>query len=220
MSSFPFFAYQPPTEEQIATMRLSNESFVRSVMSYMGDEQSKEQLFTLLAILSLVNESPRMNGYFSGIVTGALTTRFDMCFCRGSDMDNSHTRESHFEMGEDTESEQSTTEPAPDLPRVTGKCSECDNEIDALPCKYCAFEVTDPGPPPEAPLETLSEEKILELEDTYKLDHSDVKGDTRVRCRRCGMQYPSLQDRMLRGPGECSGCEQAEKNGNWLDRWA
>lgn len=207
--SSPFSYFGAPSEEQLEQMQLAGESFTRQIFGFLTTDLNKDQLFTMMAVLGLVNKSPRTNGYFSGLVSGALSSRFDICMCRGQDISHEHTLASHFDMDEAEQSKQAST--APDGGPLPG-----DSEQPLAPGEQGYPEINEPADLTR----TLSPEEILDLEEVYKLDHSDVEGDTKVQCRKCGMEYPSIEDRMLRGVDECTGCEQAEKNGNWLNRWA
>lgn len=57
----------------------------------------------------------------------------------------------------------------------------------------------------------LPSEFIAEL-DVYNLNM--IKDEfPAVMCNNCGMQYPSLEDRKIKAPDECSGCQQKAKFG-------
>lgn len=49
--------------------------------------------------------------------------------------------------------------------------------------------------------------------DKYNLEHHFDSGVMRFRCRGCGREYPTLEDRELRKPEDCSGCHEKAKWG-------
>lgn len=57
-----------------------------------------------------------------------------------------------------------------------------------------------------------ADEELLDKAAEYNVELS-FKIWPKVRCRKCGTEFASLEDRFLRKPDECAGCIQKEKWG-------
>lgn len=106
--------------------------------------------------------------------------------------------------------------------RANGLCVNCgqpDHDHEAL-----AQELADAAPPPvdePAPGQLLipgtefTEEQHRQMAE-YGLD--DLRDEDTHQllgfiCLNCGMRYPSIEDRMLRNPDDCSGCHIKSAHG-------
>lgn len=62
-------------------------------------------------------------------------------------------------------------------------------------------------------LEASAEDRRQILAKKYNVSFSPYHVLPEVTCNGCGLQYPSLRDRMLKGPDDCHGCHLKSSNG-------
>lgn len=83
-------------------------------------------------------------------------------------------------------------------------CSGCGRDHDAE-----AEETLAPKTKVEDALERINITSDEDIDNAHKYNVSLVSGGGgKVRCNGCLIEYPSLSDRMLKAPDNCSGCHQ------------
>ncbi len=82
-------------------------------------------------------------------------------------------------------------------------CSGCGRDHD----KEAEEELTPPIDKVKESLQRMNMKSSDEIDAAHKYNVSFIEGD-KVRCNGCMIEYPSLSDRMLKAPDNCSGCHQ------------
>jgi hypothetical protein len=195
-----FGFFQPPSEEEQKQMqeaferhRMSIEEFQHSFQR-LFEELDEDQLKTLrTAFHALIDTtgSP-LAGQWEGMIAWQLKIRFNICVTCGIDHDKELTGQADHKSDEPQEMIEviPPTEVAPLAdPRILQDGFQMfrplDEEQRALADRYHLDDIRD--------------ENTGELLGFYCTGINGMKGP-------CGMKYPSITDRMLREPENCSGC--------------
>lgn len=150
-------------------------------------ELSEGQLRSLNDLLHMLSsseaEAPRVAAYYHGLGTASLEARFGVCTACDSN-----------------------------------PCAH-DQAIQGLLPPVAAPGSTEP--PRGIPDVKVGESGMLLVDQQmkmldYNLDDLREEGTNKLLgfvCNGCGMRYPSIEDRMLKQPDDCSGCHQKAKFG-------
>jgi hypothetical protein len=198
--SFGFFAYEPSEEEQ-EKMREAHDRQQMSIEAFkhasqrMFEELSEEHLSTLQTMLHIIlsRTNDPMVAQWEGIVSTYLKVKYGICIT----CNVNHEHEA----------------PRPPEPE---KMDEDNREVNLLIDRLDDTHLKEPLFIPSNVREMMDE---YHIDDTYEEDSDGLifKGFacTGIKGMRggCGMIYPSIDDRRLRGPEECSGCHRKMAQG-------
>lgn len=193
------FGIEPPTPEQIEEHKKMSqmhnahvEASQQAIYEFIRS-MKPEQLVTFRTILADI-ENVEVKGMYDGLAQGALIFVHGVCKDCGID----HTEE---EM-EKLVSRVSATKP--DSPSLQ-------SEIDKEKAKR-HLDIEKARNMGEA-VELMNREIEAKLKEYNVEMNDDDENDIRVMCMGCRTIYPSLADRMLKQPNDCSGCHQKAKFG-------
>jgi hypothetical protein len=204
--SFIFGGFPTPEELQAAQAAADRNAMkvedFRRGLSRLFDELDQDNLTTLAQLFHMLSgvpneHMPQMVSYYEGMLTAKLQDRFNLCPNCGGNHDE--VPDDMLHGGDDTsEDEVSSGEPVGEenLPRQPHPDSV------APPVEV----VHELHPDDLAKMEEYNLEDVRD-EDTLKLLY--------FRCKGCGLNYQSIEDRMLKEPGVkgCDGCQQKAKWG-------
>ena len=170
-------------EEQIKQQQMAADSYGHD-SSRLFNELNKDQLLTMRNILHnlVFDEGARLAAYYEGVVVTTLNLKHNICPSCGTDHDAEAFAMTQVEIPQQREGER--------LPE------------DKLQQMLPTFDMTD---------EQVEQMIEYHLDDVRDEDTHQILGFicTGVNGQgSCGMRYPSIEDRMLRAPDKCSGCEQ------------
>lgn len=183
----------PMTEEMKAHLErqdMAIESYRHDVQR-LFDELPKEHLLTLRIMLNqfTTEADSRLTSYYEGVAATTLAYRFKVCGGCGRD-----------------HSEELLDEPAPE-----DKNFQTEKFFSLREGDKTLFNV----PTDEGGLSELTVEQFRQMEE-YNLD--DVRDENTLKllgfiCKNCGLRYVSIEDRMLKRPDDCHGCQIKSAHG-------
>lgn len=156
----------PEVRAQIEQFHMQTEQTAHDVRDFFAS-LDESQLRILRGLIRVMDGNSSACGYYSGVCSTTLATRFGVCLGCG----RKHDEELAEMSGQPIPTQQNWADFVAGLP----------SEL----------------------LQNLSD---------YHLNLLPGRWPT-VACARCGIQYVSVEDRMLRKPDECSGCVQKAKWG-------
>ncbi len=193
---FPF----QPDEETLRRMREAHEHQEMIVEDYhhgvarlfngMTQEQLEAQRTLLHVIVANSKGTSRViPAYYEGIIKGILATRHGVCIGCDNNHDELIKEQTEREARQDT------------LPAMDGGDPFKPGEpLTDLP-------VGRAGLLSDAQLENM---ELYHLDDLRTEDEGILIG---FRCIKCGLQYPTIEDRMLKQPDDCHGCQMKDAHG-------
>lgn len=216
MPDFPFipFPFHPPTPEEMEEMQRQQTEHEMRLTEFrhsfqrMFEEMDENQLSTIQTMFHILADGTdsRLASYWEGIIAWERKKRFNICSTCGVDHDKEILSPDTGDHAADP------TEPTRPVMESTPAAA--------------GFQVLDDGTlviPPEI-RETMNQ---YHLDDTYtdRGESSDPNHQQYIflgfKCTGiqggpkdgCGVVYPTIQDRMIKGPEECSGCFQRTMHG-------
>ena len=180
-------------EEHAQRMEMAADSY-RHEVTRLFSELSQDQLMILRNMMHqlVFSDDGKLAAYYEGQVATVLNLKFNVCPSCGVDHDK---EAASFEA---PEADMKST--------VTDVVNETINEYrekaqDKLQEMLPTFDLSE---------EDLANMEKYHLDDLRDADNHQILGFrcTGVNGVACGMVYPSIEDRMLRDPDTCSGCQQ------------
>jgi hypothetical protein len=179
------FGEMPEELRQMIGLRHLEAQVTRNEVDRLMDELSIEDLVTFRTVMRYVASDPSAYNFFDGVIYSRLRREGRCTSCGGPD----HDHEAFEGLTEDDEDE---LNPAEKAWKEAGKMAvEVLPTIDAVMAES-GLSVDD-----------YTNMTTYNLDDLRDADTGDLLGFV---CLNCGMTYPSIADRMLRAPDECSGC--------------
>lgn len=186
-----FFGMQVPISDemkrQIDQHMMAQESLIHDIKRFF-EEVPQEHLVTLGYLLRRIgdDDTGKLCSYFEGVITQTLALKYDVCGGCG---------QSHDEQ----------------IPVQEEQLFEMPDEVDL------ASEPSDIEPPevePDWAVEATAGNMQLTKQDIQNMGeyHLDDLRDSETNellgfiCTGCGLQYVSIEDRMLRPADSCQGC--------------
>ena len=173
------------------------------------DDLNSDQLTALDMIVSACMSSEYNAAYFRGQITALLHIKYDVCPCG---LEHDPTKSLQLP--------EITRPGAPVMPNAEEYWKGRELDDVELPEDYNPDngERMEPWEPKEDGPENMPEDERIRLISRYNLvpvyndEHTEV---THFQCMGCGVDYVSLEDRMLKppGPAGCEGCQQKERWG-------
>ena len=184
-----FFAFQPPTPEQLAEMEeaerrneIARQDFRHSVQRFIESELTEDQLRMLRSMIHEVDHTQGLADQWIGMISMCLKMKHNICITCGVNHDDEFQETAH----DDKETFRKET---------------------FLESEKKVVERIEKFLPVDKHEEYMRE---YHLDDVYD---SDTKAFLYYKCTGiegmsgpCGVTYPSLADRMMKKPEECSGC--------------
>jgi len=216
MSEFMFFTpddLPPEVREQIERHRMEHSAASHSVYRLI-DDLNDDQREALAALLRAAAGDPAMASYFCGILAAKHSADTGQCLA----CNRNHDEEASLLADGDSSPAGRPSEPdpandaSPPAADGSGPARPAHDRLAASSGDVVEFDQTYPNPfagPGEDSIGTRIE-RMVEYH-VEPLEDGNYEG--RVRCLGivgsngpCGVTYPNLEDRMLRGPEVCSGC--------------
>lgn len=223
---FGFFPFQPPSDEEQEEMKRAHERHQMAVEEFkhssqrMFEELGEEHLRSLKTMLHIIVDrtSDPIVAQWEGIVTTYLKVKYGICITCGVNHEHEAPRPAVKPKQEED-------------PHFT--CPDCGaksyNPHD-IKNKYCGnchvfkgngYEVhgTDLQTPLIFPIKVRKEMEEYHIDDAYEESSEGLRfkgfACTGIKGMKdgCGVIYPSIEDRKLKGPEECSGCHRRMAQG-------
>lgn len=214
-----FFGFLPPEmaqamQRQNDQVQMFQEAQQKSI-EHLLDALDPEDLATLRMIFRdmVPDEKGRLAAYYEGVCASMLRVKYDRCPGCGGDHDSAE----HLLDGSD--SADSAAAPGPDSsgseeeiilaqPGPLGEQSIFENK-DAFDSKPLPDTYVDASKPLVGQKGLMTEDLVKKMVE-YNVDDlrdEDTGAIIGFKCLGCGMNYQSLEDRMLRAPDDCHGCQ-------------
>jgi hypothetical protein len=183
----PFaFGEMPEELRQMIDRQHLEAQVTRNEVDRFMDELPLDDLVTLRVIIRHVATDPSNYGFFDGIIYTRLRKEGRCTTCGGPDHDHEALESLNSDEG-------NTGEIYKDVPGLTAAAEKLKDlpTVDAI--------MAESG----LSVEDYTHMTEYDLDDLRDSETGELLGFV---CTRCGMVYPSIADRMLRRPDECSGC--------------
>lgn len=199
MPMFGFF--QPPSEEEQQEMKEAYERHRMSIEEFqhafqrLFDELKEDQLKTLQTAFQILMDpnNHATAGQWEGMVAWQRKVRYNICVTCGVNHDEELS-------------------PPPHAPDEDPKATELQQVIDPVLHDPDAIDLFADLTPDQRELANKYHIDDLRDSTTGELIGFYCTGINGMK-EPCGMKYPSIKDRMLRGPEHCSGCFQRMAQG-------
>lgn len=221
-----FFSFMQPPPELVAAWQqerdrqhMANEAEQMAIEDLLGS-LTPERLATLRVIIHDLggDTEGRLSAYYEGVITTTLKLKFDKC--PGCGMDKHDSLDSllaeHGTGGADnvsSASDASSSSSDEIILSASGPMGEeslfvnpdAAHSTKSLPDTYVDVSRELIGQKGLMTAELISDMNEYFLDDLRDEDTGAILG---FICVKCGMKYPSIEDRKLKRPDECSGCFQ------------
>jgi hypothetical protein len=200
------FLFQPPSEEEQRAMREAHERHemhmddFRHGFQRLFEELGEDQLGTLKMMFHLLCDrtNDSLAAHWEGMISWELKRRFGICVTCGKNHDEELTAptEEHPLVKE----AENTMRPLTEAEKFFSTPEEiAADEDQTLPIFLGSLN--------EDQIALMKEYHLDDVYDgeTQELLHFACTGIQGMK-QGCGVTYPSIEDRMLKGPEECSGC--------------
>lgn len=214
---FMFFTPEdlpPEVREQMERHRMQHSEVSHSVYRLM-DDLTDEQMEALGNIIRTISNDESAAPYFLGIIASKMSQRTGACLACNKNHDreaNDLFAASHADGPNTADPTTDTTEP--EKPAHGSLTLTPEGPVVNMQ------DATDPERSHAVPLDALLPmaaeslgNRIAKMVEYHVEPVEDGDYDGAVKCTGinglpgpCGMTYPNLNDRMLRGPEHCSGC--------------
>jgi hypothetical protein len=198
------YLFPPGTPEEfkaefsamIDRQKMQAEDYSHAATS-LFDALSEEQLMSLSSIMHNIALSGKGKGravpaYYEGILCGILHIKYGVCFGCGKN----HDREMQSAMTDSLDKFNA------------GKTLEDTSEYEEPPLPYLGdLRIGETG---QLSLAQMHNMEVYNLDDVREEGSNVLLG---YICKGCGLRYVTIEDRMLKEPGDCSGCIQKNKWG-------